>query len=153
VSALNTLFKTHGKDVEFFVVYIREAHPSDSRRPDPVLDVKQPTTFGERLGVATTCRQDLGLKLPMLVDGIENTTEAAYSGWPDRLFLVDTKGVVAFRGGRGPRGFKPAQLEAAIKTALGNPTVAKKAYTDAELEGIRERLRKRRKASLDKNKE
>lgn len=149
MSALNKLFKTYKTDVEFFVVYIREAHASDSRRPDPVLDVKQPKTFVERLGVANTCRSDLGLKLPMLIDGLENKTEAAYGAWPDRLFLVDTKGVLAYRGGPGPRGFKPAELEAAIKRVLGGSSATKtKAYTEAELKAIRERLRARRRASL-----
>ncbi len=152
MSALNTLFKTYKKDVEFFVVYIREAHASDSRRPDPVLDVKQPKTFRERLGVANTCRLDLGLELPMLIDGLKNTTEAAYGAWPDRLFLIDTQGTVAYRGGPGPRGFKPAELEAAIKTALGGKDAKpKKTYTEAELKAIRERLRARRKASLGNN--
>ena len=152
MSALNRLFKTYKSDVEFFVVYIREAHASDSRRPDPVLDVKQPKTFGERLGVANTCRSDLGLELPMLIDGLKNTTEAAYGAWPDRLFLVDTKGVLAYRGAPGPRGFKPAELEAAIKRMLGSPepSKTKKAYTEAELKAIRERLRARRKALLGK---
>lgn len=38
----------------------------------------------------------------------------AYAAWPERLYLVDLGGRVAYAGGRGPFGFKPAQLKRAI---------------------------------------
>ena len=135
--------------MEFFVVYIREAHASNSRRPDRETNVKDPTTIGERLRVATTCREDLGLKLPMLIDDMRNSTDAAYSGWPDRLYLVDTQGKIAYRGDRGPRGFRTSELGDAIQ-ALLKKTPAKK-RTPEELEVLREKLRARRKASIGKN--
>ena len=151
MSALNQLYKAYKDRVEFFVVYIREAHAADSRRPDRRLSINEPRTFAERLGVAQTCRRDLGLQLPMLIDDIQNGTDAAYSGWPDRLFLVGTDGKIAFRGDRGPRGFQPDELEAAIKKTLGAKPKKKMKYTKEELDAIRERLKKRRKKSLREN--
>jgi hypothetical protein len=144
VSELNRLYETYGEQVHVFVVYIREAHAADSARPDPRLDVDEPQTFSERLGVADTCREDLGLTLPMLVDDMENSTDAKYSAKPDRLFLVDTQGPIAYRGDRGPRGFKPAELEAAIKSLLASLPAAER--SEEELDAIRERLKARRKA-------
>ena len=97
------------------MVYIREAHPQDSRRPDREIFVDDPKTMLERAKIAGTCQVGLKLKLPMLIDDEENSTDGKYSGWPDRLFLIGKDGKIAFAGGRGPFGFKPADLEDAIE--------------------------------------
>tara|TARA_R110002072_G_C7876900_1_gene527687 strand:- start:244 stop:570 length:327 start_codon:yes stop_codon:yes gene_type:complete len=102
--------------------------------------------FEERLGVASTCRADLGLKLPVLVDNMKNSTERAYSAWPDRLFLIGTDRKVVYRGGQGPRGFKPSELEAAMKEFAGR--VKQKELSVEDRNAILERLRARRKKKL-----
>jgi hypothetical protein len=56
--------------------------------------------------------------VPLLVDGIRDEVGHAYSGMPDRLYLIDRSGKVAYKGGRGPFGFKPAELEQAIVLLL-----------------------------------
>jgi Iodothyronine deiodinase len=105
--------------VEFFVVYIQEAHPSDiwQMRSNVVEGVvfRDPRTAEERTQVAGSCVRRLGIRLPALVDGIHNAVERQYAGWPDRLFLIDRDGRVAYRSDPGPFGFKPAQLEAALR--------------------------------------
>jgi hypothetical protein len=50
---------------------------------------------------------------------MQNTAQKAYAGWPDRLYVLDAEGKVAYRGEPGPRGFKPAEAEEALKKALG----------------------------------
>jgi hypothetical protein len=57
--------------------------------------------------------------LPLVVDGVDNAVASAYGGWPDRLYLIRADGRVAFQGGEGPFGFKPDELEGAVKTELG----------------------------------
>jgi alkylhydroperoxidase family enzyme len=42
----------------------------------------------------------------------------AYSGMPDRLYLIDREGRVAYKGGRGPFGFKSGELEQALVMQL-----------------------------------
>jgi len=37
-----------------------------------------------------------------------------YSGTPSRLYLIDRQGKVAYKSGRGPFGFKPAELEQSL---------------------------------------
>ena len=64
--------------------------------------------------MATTCRKTLGLPFPMLVDTLDDVVGARYSGMPSRLYLIDEEGKVAFKTGRGPFGFKPAELEHAL---------------------------------------
>jgi hypothetical protein len=33
---------------------------------------------------------------------------------PDRLYIIDAAGRVAYKGGRGPFGFKPGEMEQAL---------------------------------------
>ncbi len=53
-----------------------------------------------------------------VVDGVDDVANQAYAGWPDRLYLVGKAGKIAYAGGRGPFGFKPDELEAAITGEL-----------------------------------
>jgi myo-inositol-hexaphosphate 3-phosphohydrolase len=109
--------------VHFLAVYIREAHPeegwiiTENRRAG--LAVDEPTTNAERREVASTCATNLRLRMPMVVDGVDNAVASAYGGWPDRLYLIALDGRIAFQGGEGPFGFKPEELEGAIQRELG----------------------------------
>jgi Iodothyronine deiodinase len=103
----------------FYAVYIQEAHPTDiwqmqSNIKDSVL-FANPKNDEERAFVAGACVRKLGIKFPAVIDGIDNTTEVAYTGWPDRMYLIDRDGKVVYKSRPGPFGFKPAELEAAIK--------------------------------------
>jgi len=109
--------------VQFFVVYIREAHALDSRSPlggggMPI--VEDPVSILERRGVAKVCMTKLALEpMPALVDDMDDSVNEAYDAWPDRLYLVGRDGRIAYHGGRGPFGFEPDDLEAAIRAELG----------------------------------
>ena len=103
----------------FYAVYIVEAHPTDiwqmkSNIKDNIL-FANPKTDEERAFVAGACVRKLGIKFPAVIDGIDNRTEVTYTGWPDRLYLIDRDGKVVYKSKPGPFGFKPDQLEAAIK--------------------------------------
>ena len=54
----------------------------------------------------------------MLVDTIDDAVGARYSGMPSRLYLIDHRGKVAYKSGRGPFGFKPAELEQSLVLLL-----------------------------------
>ena len=107
---------------QFFIVYIKEAHPSDdwaNRVNERLKYIKDPTTFFERFQVANTCVSDLKVTIPCLVDDMENSTARAYKAWPDRLFVIGKDGKIAYSGGPGPNGFLPHEMEAALKKELG----------------------------------
>ena len=107
--------------VQFLVVYIKEAHPADDW-PIPVSKriryVKDPETIFERFQVASTCVRDLDISIPCLIDDMENTAARAYKGHPDRLYVVGKDGKIAYHGGPGPMGFKPAHMEQALRFEL-----------------------------------
>ena len=77
--------------------------------------LRSPRTEGEREAAASACVRKLGLHIPALTDGIANGTERAYTGWPDRLYLIGRGGRVVFKSAPGPFGFKPAALEEALR--------------------------------------
>jgi type I thyroxine 5'-deiodinase len=102
----------------FYVVYITEAHPTDiwqmqSNVHDHVL-FQNPTTTAEREQVAGSCVRNLHIAIPAVIDGIDNKVERQYTGWPDRLFLIDKDGIVRYKSAPGPFGFDPKTLSAAI---------------------------------------
>ncbi len=105
--------------MQFFLIYIKEAHAIDSQRPSTARGqpiVQEPVTWKERAELAQTCTEALDLKeIPTLIDGIKDGVGEAYAAWPDRLYLVGRNGRIVYGGGRGPRGFKPEELDAAIR--------------------------------------
>ena len=52
------------------------------------------------------------------MDEIHDPVMMAYAAWPDRLYLIDMEGKVAYAGGIGPSGFKPIELQQAIVNLL-----------------------------------
>ena len=102
------------------MVYIREAHAVDSRSPmmhGPL--VEDPVNNKERHTVAQRCSTALELaEIPTLVDKVDDKVGLAYAAWPDRLYLVGVDGKIAYAGGRGPFGFHPKELAAAIEVEL-----------------------------------
>ena len=76
---------------------------------------KNPQSDAERVTIAGSCVRNLGIRIPALVDGIDNTVERLYTGWPDRLYLIGADGRVAFKSAPGPFGFHPENLEAALR--------------------------------------
>ena len=117
--ALNKLYRDYRDRVAFHVVYIQEAHPIDAWQDDDNLKddvlVKSTTTEEERAEIAGICLAKLSIELPALVDDPDNRVERAYTAWPDRLYVIDRDGRIAYKSAAGPFGFKPAAVEGALK--------------------------------------
>ena len=101
------------------MVYIEEAHPTDlwqmsSNIKDGVL-FESPRTNEERIEVAATCVIRLAVKIPSLLDGIDNRVERLYTGWPDRLYIIGTDGRISYKSAPGPFGFSTKELEASLE--------------------------------------
>lgn len=77
-----------------------------------------PRDAEERAAVAGICVRKLGLKFPAVLDEFGNSTERAYTGWPDRIYLIDSQGKIAYKSKAGPFGFKPDELAAALAHML-----------------------------------
>lgn len=125
---MEEIYARYGNEVTFYVVYIREAHPFDEWQV-PVNETagvvfEQPTTEEERAAAASSCAIGLNLSIPTLIDEMSNAVDEAYAALPDRLYLVDAAGRVAYRSEPGPFGFKSDEFEAAIVAHLKSTAVA-----------------------------
>jgi Ca2+-binding EF-hand superfamily protein len=132
------LYRRYKDRANFLMIYVREAHPTDgwkmASNERKHVEYAQPRTFDERLGVAQTCQRKLGFDMPFLVDTIDDTVGATYSGMPSRLYVIDPAGKVAYKSGRGPFGFKPLEAEQALIWTLlddATPAAAATASTGA----------------------
>lgn len=116
------MYRKHGKKAAFFVVYVREAHPTDGRRSRKNdrdgIKVKDPKTLEEREEVASECAQTMELSIPFLIDNMKNEVGGAWAAWPDRIYIVGKDGKVAYQGGPGPWGFDPSEAEKELKKIL-----------------------------------
>ncbi len=75
-----------------------------------------PTTEKERETVANSCVRNLHIAIPALIDSIGNRVEQEYTGWPDRLYLIDEAGNIRFKTEAGPFGFDAKKLAAALRS-------------------------------------
>jgi alkylhydroperoxidase family enzyme len=106
----------------FLAVYVREAHPTDGWRmgsnDHDGMSFAQPRDFAERSTLANRCYVKLKMNMPLLVDEMDDRVGHAYSGMPARLYVIDRDGKVAYKGGRGPFGFKPDEMEQSLAMLL-----------------------------------
>ena len=127
---IEKLFERYKERANFMLIYVREAHPSDGwwmqSNQRVGIDVAQPQNTESRRSVAATCQKHLGLNVPFLVDSIDDRVGSVYSGMPNRLYLIDQQGRIAFKNGRGPFGFHPRQLEQALVLLLNEPQTNKR---------------------------
>lgn len=79
----------------------------------------QPKTMEERAEVAEVCLLRLELAMPTLLDDMDDSTDRAYAAHPERLYVIDREGTVAFQCGPGPFGFDVAEWEKAIEALVG----------------------------------
>jgi len=116
------MYEQYRDRAAFYIVYIQEAHPSDIWQMES--NVRQHVVFGtpksneERTEIAGACVRNLHLTSPALLDPLDNPTERAYTGWPDRLYVIDRAGKVGYKSEPGPFGFHAAEMEGALKTVL-----------------------------------
>jgi hypothetical protein len=123
LGALHELQTRYAGRVDFLVVYIREAHPEEgwviNHNRDQGIRISDPTTDDARHKVASECALRLQIKMPVVVDAVDDSIASAYGALPDRLYLIGSGGRIAFQGDPGPWGFDPSALETAIEKELG----------------------------------
>lgn len=106
---MNELYATYGDRVQFFCVYIQEAHPTDGWQVPANLAASvlhaQPRSLDERAQVAKACTLTLNLRMPMLLDTMTNDVDTKYAALPERLYVLDAAGKVFFKSVMGSMGF------------------------------------------------
>ena len=119
---MEAIYERYREAVAFFVVYVQEAHPTDGWQVDSNVDegvlYRQHQNYEERESVASSCRVDLGLSIPVLVEEMDNAIDEAYGAAPERLYVIGADGQVAYQGGAGPHFFDLDEWEHAIEVCM-----------------------------------
>ena len=104
-------------------MYVREAHPTDewqmkSNVKDDVC-YAQPKTLEQRVAIAQDFTKRYKFPLPFGIDEMGNAADNAYAAWPERLYVIDGTGHVAYRGGMGPFKYKPTEVREWLAAKYG----------------------------------
>lgn len=116
---MHEIARSHAERARFLTIYIKEAHPTDewamSSNEKAGICYPQPKDLEGRLAIARDFVTHSKYEIPMLVDGMENAADELYAGWPERLYVIDERGVIAYKGETGPFGFEPDEVDAWLK--------------------------------------
>jgi hypothetical protein len=97
-------------------VYIREAHPQDEWQMKSNVDqgvcYPQPKTLTQRVAIANDFTQRFHFPLPLAIDAMTDLADHVYSAWPERIYIIDESGKLAYCGGIGPFNYHPEEARA-----------------------------------------
>jgi thiol-disulfide isomerase/thioredoxin len=127
---IEKIYARYKDRANFLMVYVREAHPTDgwamASNAKAGVELKQPTTYDERVKACGLFSGKVKPGFPVLVDEIDDRVGHGYSGMPGRLYVIDAAGKVAYKSGRGPFGFRAGEMEQALLMALVEQATEKK---------------------------
>jgi type I thyroxine 5'-deiodinase len=113
------MHETYGDRADFRTIYIKEAHPIDEwQLKDNVSQnvcYMQPKTLAQRVAIANDFVRRFDYGIPLVVDPIDNRANAAFAAWPERLYVIDERGKIVYKGKPGPFGYHPEEVEAWLK--------------------------------------
>lgn len=115
------MYEKNKDNADFYIIYTKEAHASDSRRPNEKVIIKNHTTLEERSKAASSCLAGLKISIPTLIDDMKDTVANAYSAHPDRLFIIGADSKVAFSGEKGPHGFDIEAMKKSFEKIVNSP--------------------------------
>ena len=87
LTALHAKYRSKG--FEFFIVYVREAHPGEN--------FPHHLSYEQKLAHAGKLRELERVGLPILVDDIEGSTHKAYGLLPNMVYLIDRDGIIVYK--------------------------------------------------------
>ena len=121
---MESLYNRYKDRVEFFVVYIQEAHPTDGWQVDSNVQdevyYRQHQSYDEREEVAQAGPSGLHIAVPAVVEERDNDIGEDDGAARERLTLIGKDGKVLYHGGAGPHFFDLGELDEAIqKMAAG----------------------------------
>eukprot|EP00753_Platysulcus_tardus_P018588 PLAT6940.1.p3 GENE.PLAT6940.1~~PLAT6940.1.p3 ORF type:complete len:122 (+),score=57.19 PLAT6940.1:372-737(+) len=112
------LEEKHAAVADFLTIYIREAHATDGWTFPGGVQLPYVTSIDERLQRAAKLKETQGLKT-VVSDTMDNQSMLTYAAWPERLYIIKD-GRVIYKGGEGPYGYKPEEVDALLSKLHGD---------------------------------
>src|SRR6266436_1721301 len=79
----------------------------------------QPKNLEQRVAIANDFVKRFQFPLPFGIDDMSNRANDAYAAWPERLYILDENGRIAYRGGMGPFNYNPTELRQWLAAKFG----------------------------------
>jgi type I thyroxine 5'-deiodinase len=79
----------------------------------------QPKTLQQRVAIANDFTVRFHYQIPFGIDDMNNAANDAYAAWPERLYIIDESGHIAYRGGMGPFSYHPEEARAWLAKRFG----------------------------------
>ena len=79
----------------------------------------QPKSLEQRVVIANDFIKRFKFTLPFGIDDMSNAANDAYAAWPERLYIVDEGGHIAYRGGMGPFYYNPVEVREWLAARYG----------------------------------
>ena len=90
IGGMNDLYEDYrADDVEFLLVYVREAHPGEEIPAHP--------SYDDKVRAAELLRDEEEVEMPILVDDVSGTIHRDYGSMPNSTYIIDKSGRIAFR--------------------------------------------------------
>jgi hypothetical protein len=109
----------HKDKCDFVKIYVSEAHPTDEWQVYTTKDInyKQPQQLSERGACANKYVEEQlqGTDIQVFLDGMDNHAEYLYSAHPERLYVLNSHGNIVYKGGMGPFGYLPDELNDSLE--------------------------------------
>ncbi len=108
-------YQSSKDQANFLMVYIEEAHPGNTVEGRQVFAHE---SDADRQELAELCTTSKSLTLPTVLDKLDNAVEIAYAAFPDRIYVLDSDGIVRYKTQPGPRGWDVVEPRAALDRLL-----------------------------------
>lgn len=109
MSAFHRLVTKYQRDVDFLIIYIEEAHPSDGWvTTDSPYSIPQHRSLEDRVSAAQVLQQGAP-SCSLVLDTMANSSSSAYGAYFERLYVIQN-GTIMYQGGRGPDGYQVSEL-------------------------------------------
>src|SRR5262249_50321928 len=96
IPQIKRIFDLYRLHAHVFVVYTQEAHPVvPLRGPDREI-------MAQREKMARDFAAELEIALPILIDDADNKVQNAYRAAPERIYVIDAEGRIAYASEPGP---------------------------------------------------
>ncbi len=82
------------KGVAFFVVYSKEPHAGERKY---FRKYDQHASFAHKMDYAKELVAEFNMKIPVLVDDLDETVVKAYGRMPNMVFVIDKDGKIAYK--------------------------------------------------------
>ncbi len=86
--------KYRDRDVVFFVVYSKEPHAGETRH---FRKYEQHKTYEHKKKYAEELVAEFGMKVPVLIDDLDESVVRAFGRMPNMTFIVDKEGRIAYK--------------------------------------------------------